>query len=132
MWAPRSNLRRSSPLSGIALMIACTTGLALGTFAEGCNQPVTPAMVKNDLTTALDLTQAACSVADTTGDAYVILACAITTTLENGAIQVATLFVPATASTAAVALAKHPESETSRALVVQFKALHPSANPLPR
>jgi hypothetical protein len=115
--------------AGLVLMAASLGGLVLGTLADGCSNPPSPATITNDLTTALNLTQAACSVADTTGDAYVILGCAITTVLENGAVQVATLFVPASTGTAPALLAKHPETEASRGLIVQWKALHPSANP---
>ncbi len=119
---------RRQHLEGLLLMSVCAGALMLPVVVA-CSQPVTPAEVKNDLTTALNLTQAACSVADTTGDAYVILGCAITTVLENGAVQVATLFVPASTGAAPALLAKHPETEASKALVVQWKALHPSANP---
>jgi hypothetical protein len=133
-WAPHSRPRHSSPMSGLVLMIACTAGLWLATVGQGCSNPPSPATVKSDLTTALDLTQAACSVADTTGVAYVILGCAITTTLENGAVSIANLFVPVATAKASAILAAHPETEASKPLVIAWKAIHPTAavGPLPR
>ena len=120
---------RQHVLAGLAIMAGCSLELVVG-----CANPPSPATVKSDLTTALDLTQAACSVADTTGVAYVILGCAITTVLENGAVQVANLFVPVSSSQVSATLAKHPETEASKALVPAFKLIHPTAavGPLPR
>jgi hypothetical protein len=109
----------------LGLMVGSWLGL-VWMQCSGCNTPAQT--VVSDLTTALDLTQAACSVADTTGQTYVILGCTIATTMENGAVQVANLFVPATPTTAAALLKKHPETAASKALVAQYQAAHPVAH----
>lgn len=114
-------------VAGLALMSLAAFGFVAPVASEGCSNPPSPAVVKQDLTTALDLTQAACSVADTTGVAYVILGCAIATVLENGAVQISTLFVPVSASQAPALLAAHPESDQSKPLVALYKLAHPSA-----
>ena len=115
---------RVQVLAVILAVVVCL--VAQVATLEACN--ATPAQVVTDLTTALDLTQAACSVADTTGNDVVVFACSIATTLENGAIQIANLFVPIPAAGCAPFAAAHPESTTSKALVAVWAKTHPSAS----
>jgi hypothetical protein len=109
----------------LALMAGSWLGLVI-VQCGGCAN-TTPAQVQSDLTTALDLTDAACSVADTTGQSVVILACAITTSLENAADQIATLFVPVASSQVAAVQAKHPENAASKAAAALYAVGHPGA-----
>ena len=116
--------------AGLVLMAASLGGLVLGTLAEGCG--ATPQQVLNGEQIALNLTQAACSVADTTGDAYVVFGCALANVAENAAISITHLFVSVPAASCAAFATAHPESEASKPLVLAFKATHPGASTQPK
>ena len=111
--------------AGLILMAASLGGLVMGTMAEGCG--ATPQQVLNGEQIALNLTSAACSVADTTGDAYVVFGCALANVAENAAISVTHLFVSVPAASCPAFAAAHPESPASLPLVTAYKATHPGA-----
>lgn len=85
------------------------------------------AQAKTDLTTALNLEQDACSVADTTGDSYVVFGCALATLGLQSAIALDSLFLKVPVAIAASFAAQHPETEASKPMVFAWKALHPAA-----
>jgi hypothetical protein len=113
-------------IGGAALMLVCAAALMADVAIEGC-AGTTPQQVVNGETTALDLTQAACSVADTTGDAYVVFGCALADLGLQTAVKVTQMFVSVPASGAAAFAAAHPETETSKPLVVAYRQIHPTA-----
>jgi len=110
-----------------AAFVALLGGAVVLPTVEGCANPPSPQTVVNGETTALNLTNAACSVADTTGDAYVIFGCALADVALNTAIQVTNLFVAVPAASATTFAAAHPEAEKSKPLVLAYKTLHPTA-----
>lgn len=114
-------------MAGGFLMVAALGGLALGVLAEGC-AGTTPQQVVNGETTALNLTNAACSVADTTGDAYVVFGCALADIGLDSAIAITNLFVSVPVAGAADFATKHAETPASKPLVVAYKSLHPTAS----
>lgn len=121
---PKPSTTPALPIVGAALLMLAVTVLLVA-YSEGCGATVP--QVVNGETTALDLTQAACSVADTTGDAVVIFGCELATLGLNTAVQVTELFEAVPASQAVAFAAAHPETAASRALVPAYHAIHPAA-----
>lgn len=107
--------RKIVPPASTALLMLAICLLA------GCPQAV------RGETLALDLTQAACSAADTTGNNYVIMGCNLAIAAENGVISLTNVFVSVPAAQASAFAAAHPESVQSKALVKAYQAIHPSA-----
>lgn len=128
---PPSSRRSSGAFAmGIAFAFAGTLFVFFSVTQAACSG-VTPANVQNAEHIALDLTQASCSVVDTTGDAYVIFGCAIAEVAENAAITVTNLFVSAPASQAAAFAVAHPETDKSKALVPAYRAVKATAAVVP-
>jgi len=116
--AKKAATTMTNTLSSIFLGLVSAIAVILCVACPG----TTPAQVVSAETLALDLTQSACSVADTTGEAYVIFACSLATAAENAAITVTQVFVKVPAEQVATFALKHPKSPVSDALVAASKA----------
>ena len=95
------------PLAVVAFLVVGTlSGLGV-TFLASCTAAQGQQAI-TDETLALDLTQAACSAATTTGNAYVEFACALAQVAEDGTISVTKLLVDVPAGAAPAFAANAP------------------------
>ena len=112
--APSKRTTLAPPLAMMVLGLLC--GLSVACSA-------TPAQVINDETLALDLTNAACSAADATGNPIVLVSCSVAQIAENGEIAISKVLLNVSSSQVGAFIANAPGArKVTKSMLVPFKA----------
>jgi len=91
------------------------------TSLAGCS--ATPAQVINDETLALDLTNAACSAADATGNPIVLVSCSVAQLAENGEIAISKVLLNVSSSQVGAFIANAPGArKVTKSMLLPFRA----------